>query len=110
MFQQATRGTGAAGVDGVPAYVDVLDDAFLVNHERRAVGELLLLIEDTVLFGDRSLEVAQERKVDAFLLGKGRVGGKTIYTNAQHLRAGLLELGDISLICLEFLGSAAGER
>jgi len=82
MLQQTTCCASAARVDGVPTYVDVLDDAFLVNHERGAVGELLFLIEDPVLFGDRSLEVAQERKVNAFLLGEGGVGGKAVYTNA----------------------------
>jgi hypothetical protein len=109
MLEHATRGTGAARVDGVLTHVDMLDDTLLVDDKRGAIGKLLLLVQNAILFGDGSLEIAEEGEHEAFLLGKGGVGGSTIDADSQHLGAILLELGDISLIRLELLGSAARE-
>jgi len=109
VFQHAACGSGPARVDGILTHVDMLDDSVFVDDKRGAVGEFLLLVQDPILFGDRSLEVTEERECEAFLLGKGSVGGSTIHADAQHLGTILLELGDISLIRLEFLGSATRE-
>ena len=109
MFQQAACGSGPAWVDGILPHVDMLDSTVLVDDKRSAIGELLLLVQDPILFGDRSLEVTKEREGEAFLLGEGGVGGGTIDADAQHLGAILLELGDISLIRLEFLRSTTCE-
>src|SRR5215831_5973150 len=109
MLQQAARGTGPTRVDGILAHIDMLDSAFLIDDERGAVGKLLFFVEDAILLGDRSLEVAQEREIDSLLFGKRRVGGRAVDADAQHLGSGLLEFGDISLIRLELLGSATGE-
>jgi hypothetical protein len=107
VLEQVASSSGPAGVDGILTHVDMLDDTLLVYNERSAVGELLLLVQNAVLFGNRSLEVAEEREHEAFLFGEGSVGGSTIDADSQHLGAILVELGDISLIRLELLGSAA---
>ncbi len=109
MLEHATRGTGAARVDSILTHVDMLDDTLLVDDKRGAVSELLLLVQNAILFGDGSFEITEEREHQAFLLGKGCVGGSTIDADSQHLSAILLELGDISLIRLELLGSATRE-
>jgi len=107
VLQQIASGSGPTRVDGILAHVDMLDDILLIDDKRSAVGELLLLVQNAVLFRDRSLEVAEEGERETFLLGKGSVGGSTVDADAEHLGAILLELGDISLIRLELLGSTA---
>jgi len=109
VLQQIASGSGSARVDGILAHVDMLDDTLLVDHKCGAVGELLLFVQNAVLFGDSSLEVTEKREHEAFLLCEGGISGSTIDTDSQHLGAILLELGDISLIRLELLGSAASK-
>ena len=109
MLQQVASGSRPTGVNSFPTHVDMLDDTLLIDDKRGAIGELLLLVQNAVLFGDRSLKVTEEREHEAFLFGKGGVSGGTIDADAQHLGAILLEFGDISLIRLELLRSTARE-
>ncbi len=105
-----TAGLGrAVRVDRVLADVNVPYDPFLVHDERGAVREAAFLVQDAVLFGDRPLEIAEERKVYAFLLGEGVVRWIAVHTDPQNLRPRFFELGDISLIRLELLRSTSGE-
>ena len=99
----------AARVNGGRILVDVPDDAFLVHHERGAIGEAALFVEDSVLLGDGSFEVAKERVSDLKLLGILFVGKPAVNADAENLSVGLLEFGDISLIRLELLRSPARE-
>ena len=109
MLQQVTCGPSATGVNGVLIHVDVLDDSFFVNHEGGSVGNRELGIQNAVVRCDLAGEIAQQRKVNADLLGKGLVSRRTIDADAQDLRAVRFEFGDISLIRLKFLRSTTGE-
>ena len=99
----------AARVNGGRILVDVPDDAFLVHHERSAIGESALFVEDPIFLGNCSLEIAEERVSDLKLLGILLVGKTAVDADAENLRVGLLEFGDISLIRLELLRSPARE-
>ena len=99
----------AARVNGRLADLDMLDHAVFVDHECGAVRKALLFVQNAVVLGYRPLEVAEKREVKIFLLRKRGVGRRTIHTDAENLRVGLLEFGDISLIRLQFLRSATGE-
>jgi hypothetical protein len=90
----------ARRIDSRRILLDVLDDALLVHHERRAVGETVFLVQDAVFDGDFALEVTEQREVHADLFREGFVGRGTVDADAQNLRVGLLEFGDISLIRL----------
>ena len=110
VFEQTAHGVCAARVDGRGILFEVLDDAFLVHDKRRPISEAVLFVQDAVLLGNGPLKVAQEWEAEAFLFGKRFVGGRAVHADAEDLRAGLLEFGDISLIRLQLLRSAAGER
>jgi hypothetical protein len=55
------------------------------------------------------IHIAEERKRDADLLGECGVGGGTVYADAEDYGVASFELGHISLIGLQFLGSTARE-
>lgn len=80
--------------------VNVRDDALLVHHERGAVCKTMLGVEDSVLLGNRAVEIAEQREGYANFLGEGPVGRRTVHADAQHLSLRLLEFGEISLIRL----------
>lgn len=46
-------------IDGHVAFVDVLDDAFFVDHEGGAITEALLFIENAIVFDDGAFEIAE---------------------------------------------------
>jgi hypothetical protein len=89
--------------------VNVLNDAVFIDDEGGPVGETVFLIQDSVLLRDGPLEITQQREGEAILLGKNLVGRRTINADAENLRAGLLEFGDISLIRLQLCRSTPGE-
>ncbi len=109
MLEQTASLKSAAWIDGGAILFDVLDDALLIDHKGRAIGESALLVEDAVILRYLSLKIAQQRKIQPFLLGKRRVGKLAVHTDAQDLSAGFLEFGDISLIRLQLLGSPSSE-
>ena len=88
VLEQTARRMRAGRVDGCRILLDVLDDPFLIHHKRCAVGETVFLVQDAVFQGDFPL------------LSEGLVGWGTVDADAEDLRVGLLELGDISLIRL----------
>jgi len=90
----------SCGVDGGGILFNVADDASLVHDKSGPVGEAVLFVQDAVLLGNGPLKVAQEREAEAFLFRKGFVGERAVHTDAEDLRARLLEFGDISLIRL----------
>ena len=100
VLEQTARRMRAGRVDGCRILLDVLDDPFLIHHKRCAVGETVFLVQDAVFQGDFALEIAEQRKVHANLFREGLVGWGTVDADAEDLRVGLLEFGDISLIRL----------
>ena len=110
VLEQTAHRVRARRIDGRRVLFDVLDDTFFIHHERRAVGETVLLVQDAVFHGNFALEIAQQREVHADLFREGLIGGGTVHADAEDLRVGLLEFGDISLIRLQLLRSTAGER
>lgn len=85
---------------------NVLDHALLVDHECRATREFVLVhfqivgFEDSVRFQHLVIHVAEERKGDADLLGKGAVGGGAIDADSENDCVTSFQLGQIRLIGL----------
>ena len=85
---------------------NVLDHTLLVDHEGGAAREFVLIhfqivgFEDAIGFQYLVIHIAEERKGDADLLGKGAVGGGTIDANSENYCVTCLELGQIRLIGL----------
>jgi hypothetical protein len=46
-------------IDGHVSFVDVLNDAFFIDHEGGAITEALLFIEHAVVFNDGAFEIAE---------------------------------------------------
>lgn len=99
----------ASGIDGVTAFDDLADHALLVDHEGDAVRPAENGDEDVVGFGNALVFVAEDGELDAEGFCKSFVLGAAINADAEDLRAGRFELGDISLIRLQLARSAAGE-
>lgn len=87
----------------------MLNFSFLVHNEGRARGVAGFLVINSVIFDRFSFPIAQEREFHADVLGKTLVGGETVHADAENLRVGGVEFGDIRLIRLQLLRSAAGE-
>lgn len=109
VLEQAASGAGPRRVDRVLVLVNVPDDAVLVHHEGRAIRESLLTVEDPVILRGGPLKVAQQRKRDADLIGKGFVGRWAVHADSEDLRSVCFEFGDIRLIRLQLLRSATGK-
>ena len=92
-------------LNGVTALFDVADDAVFIDHEGDAVGKEAGEAEDTVGLCDNLVSVAQQGKAGAGIVGKLAVSLLGIKADAQNLRAGGLEFGDIRLISLDLAGS-----
>ena len=110
MLEHVTRVDNRGRIDCDVAFVDVLDDSLLIDHEGSAISEALFFVEDAVVFDDSAFEIAEYRKGNSNLFGEFAVGGNTVNTHAEDLRVVVLEFGDISLIRLQFLRSTTGER
>lgn len=87
-------------IDGHVSFVDVLDNAFFIDHEGRAITEALLFVEHAVVLNDGAFEVAEQRKRNSELFGEFAICGNAVYTESKNLRICGVEFGDISLICL----------
>src|ERR1041384_8149639 len=102
--RQDVASVGRAGdVDRHVAFVDVLNDPVLVDHERGAISIAAIFVEDAVVFHDRLFDVAQQWERDGALFGELSVGIRTVDAHAENLCIVAFEFGDISLIRLHFL-------
>jgi len=105
------------GIDSAVAFLDKLDDALLVDDNVCAQSPLVRLVLDIVGFQNAiglehlAVHVAEQRKLDAYLLGESTVGGGTVHADAEDFRVGCVDsaVGDSSLDRLKLLGSTAGE-
>ena len=98
MLQHVTGINDRGWIDGDVAFVDVLNDAFLIDHEGGAIAEALLLVEDTIILDYSAFEIAEDRKRNSNLLCKFAVGGNAVYAETKNLGIGVVEFRDISLI------------
>ena len=59
MHEHVARICNLGGIDGFVSFVDMLDDAFLVDYEGGAISEALLFVEDAIIFDDGAFEIAE---------------------------------------------------
>ena len=109
VLEHVTRFHHGRRIDGHVSFVDMSNDAFFIDQERRAISKALLLVEDAIVFDDGAFEIAQQRERNCELFGKFTVGGNAVNTQSKNLSLIRFELGDISLIRLQFLRSTTGE-
>lgn len=109
MRQAAASRIGARWVNRYAAFLDALDFAFFVHHERRAIGDAEILDQNPVLLGNVAHVIAQNRVADVEFLFPVRECWREIGADGQDLGAIRLKLIDTRLVCVKFLGSAAGE-
>ena len=87
MRSPATSVGRARDVDRRAAFLDVGNFPFLVDYERRAVGDAPLRHQHTVSFGCLARrEIAENRKGETELLGKFTLGGGIIGADSEDLR------------------------
>ena len=102
---------GTGWVNRLVAFLNVLNDSVLVDHEGRAISIAAFFAENAVVLHDRTLgEVAEQGKRDAFFLCEFAISGNAVNANAENLCVSSFEFGDISLIRLHFSRSTTGER
>src|ERR1700751_4159381 len=95
----------------------MLDDAVLVNDDIRAQRPLvglafnIVALENAVRREHLLVHVAEQRKLDIDLLGKGRVGRGGIHTDTKNfgIRGVDFSCVDSRLDRLELFGSTTGE-
>lgn len=105
VLDQGARLRGLFGVSRFAAFLDFANDALAVDHKGHPLGNSDQGVEDTVLLRHRLRFVAEHREGDAELGGECLIALRRVYADADNLRAGLLEFGDISLIRLKLLPS-----
>jgi hypothetical protein len=59
VLQYVTGINNGGRIDRDVAFVDVLNDAFFVDHEGGPIAEALLFVEDTIIFDDGAFEIAE---------------------------------------------------
>ncbi len=92
-------------VNGIIIFLNVTDHALLIDDEGHAVGKKAGKAQDAVSFGDYFIGVAKQGKTGVGLFRALAVPLLGIEADAQNLRAGGLEFGDIRLISLDFASS-----
>jgi len=96
----AANSVGSGWIYSGIALFNVADDTFLVHDEGSTRRKSLFFVVDSVGFRNCALEIAEEGKGHADLFGEGAIGGEAVNTDAQNLRFGCVEFGDIRLIRL----------
>ena len=108
-LEDVTRFHHGRRIDRDVPFIDMPNDAFFIDQEGGPIAKALLLIKDAIIFYDGAFEIAQQRERNCELFGKFTVGGNAVNTQSKNLSLIRFELGDISLIRLQFLRSTTGE-
>ena len=88
----------------------MLNFAVFVNNKSGACPIARFFVVNSVILYSFSFPIAEKRKFYADVLRESFIGGETVHTDSKNLRFRSVEFGNIRLICLEFLRSAACER
>ena len=106
LLEGGAEGKGSVGVDGVVTFVDEADGALLVDDDVGAKSPLIIFVLNAVGFQDAVglehfvVHVAEQRKMQAVLLGEGGVGGRTVEADAEDRSVGGGDLAWTARICL----------
>ena len=83
MRQDIARVFCSRRVDRHAAFVDMLNDAVLIDHERRAISVAAFFVEDAVVFHDRAFEIAEQRKSNTVFCSEFFVSGNAVDADAE---------------------------
>src|SRR5688572_9861630 len=79
--QDIARFGGGGWVDSCATFIDVLNNALFIDHERRAIAKASLFIEDSIVFHDAPFhEVTKDGKRDPNLFCKLAVSRNAVHT------------------------------
>lgn len=115
LVQAGADGQRVIWIDGALVKFHVLDFSFFIYDDSGAARPFeivtlnIIFFQDAILDEDFAVHVAEQRHGDADLLGEGGVCGGTVYADSEDDGVTGFELGLISLIGLEFFGSATSE-
>ena len=116
-MQVGTNRQRSVGIDGALPFLDVLDQAVFVDDNVSSLRPMVRLVlqvvdlQDAIFSEHLLVHVAEQRKFDIDLLGKGGVGRGTVHTYAKNFRVGGVDFSCAysRLDRLELLGSTTGE-
>jgi hypothetical protein len=92
-------------VDGVIVLINVADNAVFIDHKGHSVGKQAGEAQNAVGFGYDFVGVAKQGEAGAGLFRELAIPLLGIKADAQHLCAGGLKFGDITLISLDLASS-----
>lgn len=75
-------------IDGDVSFIDVPNDAFLIDQEGGAIAKALLLVEDAIVLNYGAFEIAEDWEGNSKLLGEFAVGGNAVNTHSENLGFG----------------------
>ena len=85
VLEHVARVHDAGGIDSDVSFVDVPDDAVLIDQERGAVSEALLFVINAICFDDGAFEIAEDGEGDFDLFCKLAIGGNAVDAHAENL-------------------------
>ena len=106
---------GRVWVNRAIVEIDVLNLALLIDDESGTPRPFVVIAAHRILSQNPvrserlAIHIAEEREGDADLLGKCGIGRRTVNADAENDGIAGIELGQISLNGLKFLGSTTGE-
>jgi len=100
VLEGAARRLSPVRIECFLVFVDMLDDALLVDHKRGAVGEPVFGVQNTVVLRNCPLKITEQGELHANLVCIDSVGKLTVDADSKNFGSGFLEFGDISLIRL----------
>ena len=87
-MQNVARVHNCRRIDCDVSFVNVTNDAFLIDQKSGAITKALLLVKDSIRLNDSSLEIAEDWKCDFDLFCEFAVGGNTVNTHTENLSVG----------------------
>ena len=84
-IQHVARFKSATRIDGGVSFIDMLNNAFFIDHEGGSISKPLLFVEDAIVFDYSAFEIAEQGKSDSDLLGKLAVSRNTVNTKTKNL-------------------------
>jgi len=88
MCERVARVSGARRIYGGVSFLNVPNDAFLIDHEGGPIAEALFLVEDTIILDHSAFEIAEDREGNSELFCEFAIGGNTVYAHAENLSVG----------------------
>jgi hypothetical protein len=98
VFKPAAGGVHARGINGGGTLFDVLDIPIVIDYECGAIGKAVGE-QNSVIFGNRSVVIAEERESGFQLARPMFQRGQCVGANCKNLNIRTLKFIDTRLVC-----------